>query len=117
MAAASLSVRNVWIEDRKMTRDECLLAISNAFDGSQVWAVVGFWNIHIETEPKRELVLSNWFVSQNIDKDGVVPEELTEIIKGIRDEDWFVGKNGTLLMCYGFPSGFSAAQRDTVESR
>lgn len=96
-----------------MTREECLMAISEAFNGVQVWAVVGFWNVHIETEPKKEIILSNWFVSQNIDKDGILPEELTEIIRGIREEDWFVGKDGSQLMCYAFPSGLSAS-RDIV---
>ncbi|MDD5581468.1 MAG: hypothetical protein PHY16_19655 [Methylobacter sp.] len=59
-----------------MTRDECLLAISNAFSGTCVWAVVGFWNVFVETTPKRELVLSNWFVSQNIEKKRRVPRRI-----------------------------------------
>ena len=89
-----------------MTRDECLCAISNAFDGVEVWAVVGSWNIHIETKPRRELILSEFFVKKNIDNDGLSKDEFTEIIKSMKG-DWFKDKDGGLLMAYGFPSNIS----------
>ncbi len=91
-----------------MTRDECLGAISAAFDDVQVWAVVGFWNVNIETSPKRELSLTQLFVDQNIDKDGLLPEEFTEAIKSINENDWLKAKDGSLFKIYGYPSDFTS---------
>lgn len=96
-----------------MTRDECLGAISTAFGGVYVWAFVGFWNVIIETSPKRELVLTNWFVHQNIDKDGLRPEEFVEILRSIKENDWFKAEDGSLLKVYGFPSNLGSLVRDS----
>lgn len=96
-----------------MTRDECLCAISNAFGGARVWAVVGFWNVIIETTPKRQIVLTEWFVKQNINKDGLLPEEFTEILKSTKDDEWHRDKDGNLLKLYGFPSNFMSSVRDS----
>ncbi len=95
-----------------MTREECLIAVSNAFSGASVWAVVGFWNVCIETTPKRELVLSNWFISQNIEKNGLSPEEFTEILQSIKDDEWSKDKNGNLLKSYGFPSNLMSLAKN-----
>lgn len=100
-----------------MTRDECLGAISTAYGGVQVWAVVGFWNVIIETSPKRELILSNWFVHQHIDKDGLLPEEFIENLRATKEKDWFKAEDGSLLKGYGFPSNFGSMARDSYAAK
>lgn len=80
-----------------MTRDECLKAISAAFDGVYVWMIPGFWNIHISTEPKREIMLSDTFTRNNIDQEGISPDKLTNMIKSLDVGDWIETDDGVLI--------------------
>jgi|GEM_PF-2085913 len=99
-----------------MTRDECLVAISTAFGGAHVFAAVGSWNVIIETLPKRELILTDWFVQQNIDKDGLLPEEFTKILRTIKENDWLEVRDGNLRKVFGFPTNLESMVRDSLHN-
>lgn len=94
-----------------MTRDECICAISDVFGGVYTWAVEGFWNIHIETVPKRQLILSDWFVRRNIKREGLTTEEFKEILKSIKDDEWAKEKDGSLMKSFGFPSNVASVAK------
>ena len=81
-----------------MTRDECLGAISAAYNDVFVEAVVGYWDVHITTRPARHIVLTNPFLQNNVVNGGMSPAELTAHIKGITDSSWAKYDNGTLLL-------------------
>ena len=80
-----------------MTRDECLAAISNVC-GAKVWAVVGYWNVQIETQPPRTIVLSQRFVEANINGNGMSQGDFEEHLKAIPDSRWATEANGNLLL-------------------
>jgi hypothetical protein len=81
-----------------MTRDECLGAISAAFGGVKVEAVVGYWNVRIYSVPARELILESSFVAQHVHGDGMTPGELSEYIKIIPDSRWAKHDDGVLML-------------------
>ena len=66
-----------------MTRDECLSAVSTAFGGAFASAKQGYWQIRIETTPRRTLVLSKDFVQQNIIENRMKAEEFQHRIQEI----------------------------------
>lgn len=85
-----------------MTRDECMKIVSAAFNGVQVWAVVGFWDIKIETTPKRTLILSAGWVEKNIQPVGepvmgITPNELQEKLETMTDNQWGREADGSLI--------------------
>lgn len=80
-----------------MTRDECMNAINRVY-GARAWAVVGYWNIQVETQPPRTIVLSQRFVATNIDGNGMSPEDLEAHFKAIPDSQWATESNGSLLL-------------------
>jgi hypothetical protein len=81
-----------------MTRDECFAAISRAFDGAKVTAVVGFWNVRVATDPAREIVLSQRFVQANVFDSQMNSNELTEHLKNIPGSRWYAGDYGDLVL-------------------
>lgn len=80
-----------------MTRDECLSAVSTAFDGAFAWAKQGYWQIRIETTPLRTLVLSRDFVQKNIFENRMKAEEFQHLIQEIPFVRWSIDENGSLL--------------------
>lgn len=77
-----------------MTRDEALKAISAAFGDVETWAAAGYWVVHVETQPKREITLMRRFVDMNILGGAMKPEALTKHIVSIGDGGWAVGADG-----------------------
>lgn len=71
-----------------MTREECLRAISEAFDGCTVEASQDYWNVQVYSNPSCEVVLTPAFVEANIDADGISPRELTTRIKNAPAGQW-----------------------------
>jgi hypothetical protein len=80
-----------------MTRDECLHAASAAFDGAQAWAKRGYWQIKIETQPLRTLVLSKDFVQKNIVEDDMNADEFQQMLQNIPSTQWSSDHEGSLL--------------------
>lgn len=81
-----------------MTRDECLGAVSSAFGGVRAWAGIGFWNIHLDSTPPREVVLMSRFVEANVSGSGMTPDALTSHLKGISAAEWATTAQGGLLL-------------------
>jgi hypothetical protein len=77
-----------------VTRDECLQAISEAFDGVKVEAIVGDWNVRVESVSVRQLLLTNTFVAKHVDGAGMTPEQLSATIKAIPHSGWVRNENG-----------------------
>ena len=80
-----------------MTRDECLGAASTAFGGAFAWAKRGYWQIKIETNPLRTLVLSKDFVQRNIFENEMPPEQFVHVLQTIPAEHWSTDEEGCLL--------------------
>jgi hypothetical protein len=78
-----------------MTRDECLLAISAVFSNVRTEAIVGYWNVRVDTVPPRELVLTNPFVERNIIGNSMSPDDLTNFVRMIPESRWTVHEDGT----------------------
>lgn len=74
-----------------------MIAINRVY-GAKAWAVLGYWNIQIETQPPRTIVLSQRFVAANIERNGMSPEDLEAHLKGIPDSRWAIESNGSLLL-------------------
>ena len=77
-------------------------AVSAAFGGVPVWAVVGFWDIKIETTPNRTLILSTGWVESNIQPTGntpigITPEDLQEKLEGMTDNHWGREADGNFI--------------------
>ena len=80
-----------------MTRDEVLLAVNRVF-GAEAWAVAGFWDIKIETTPKRTLMLSTEWVERHINSGTMTVEELEDRLRSISDDQW-LRDNSDNLVC------------------
>lgn len=81
-----------------MTRDECLAAVSAAFNGAETWAVVSNWCIQVETQPKRELVLTQRFVESSVADGGMTQEMLTQHIVNMPPSAWATNTDGSKLL-------------------
>lgn len=81
-----------------MTRDECLIAVSNAFNGARAEAVVGFWNVRVSTTPAREVIITSRFLAENVFGGGMTPAELTSHIKAIPDTKWATQPDGLMIL-------------------
>lgn len=81
-----------------MTRDECLIAVSNAFDGARVQAVVGFWNMRVSTTPAREVIITPRFLEENVLGGRMTSDELTDYIKAIPDTKWATQDDGLMIL-------------------
>jgi len=81
-----------------MTRDECLIAVSNAFDGTRAEAVIGFWNVRLSTTPGREVIFTPHFLNENVLGGRMTPEELTSYIKAIPDTRWATQPDGLMIL-------------------
>lgn len=81
-----------------MTKDECLSAVSAAFNGAETWAVVSSWCIHVETAPKRELVLTQRFVENSLADDGMTTTMLTQHITDLPENAWETNADGSKLL-------------------
>jgi hypothetical protein len=76
-------------------------AVSAAFDGAEVWAVDGFWDIKIATIPPKTLILSAGWVENNIQPVGsapigITPAELQANLKRMAATDWRREADGNL---------------------
>jgi hypothetical protein len=81
-----------------MTRDECLIAVSNAFNGVRAEAAVGFWNVRVSTMPAREVIFSSRFLDENVFGGRMTPAELTDYIKAIPDIRWSTQPDGLMML-------------------
>ena len=81
-----------------MTRDECLIAVSNAFDGALAEARVGFWNVRVSTKPAREVIITSRFLEENVLGGRMTPAELTGYIKAIPDTRWATQPDGLMML-------------------
>ena len=81
-----------------MNRDECFIAISNAFDGAHAGASFGFWNVSVSTTPPREVVITSRFLEENVLGGRMTPVELTAYIKAIPDTKWATQPNGLMIL-------------------
>jgi len=72
----------------RMTRDECLVAVGEAFDGAEVWAGIDSWTLTVESVPIRKIQLLPSFVKTHIDADGMSPAELTAMVSPQRAGAW-----------------------------
>lgn len=77
-----------------MTRNEILLAINKAF-GANAWAVVGYWNIQIETVPARQLILGDVWVKKLSDGE-MTADEFERALRGLQGSHWMMDTDGTL---------------------
>lgn len=80
-----------------MTRNECMAAINSIY-GAKAWAVVGYWNIYVDTHPPRTIVLSQRFVATNIDRNGISQDCFEKHVKAIPDSQWATESSGSLLL-------------------
>ncbi len=81
-----------------MTRDDVLNAVSSAL-GARATAVVGFWNVLVETTPPREVVFTADWVTRCVegaDESAVV--KLEERLRNASDEDWLMDPRSGLLI-------------------
>lgn len=79
-----------------MTRDDVLMAVNAAFD-ARCEASIGFWNVRVETTPKREIVFSADWVVLHVNDSSDQIENLVERLKNIRADQWHEDKtSGTL---------------------
>ena len=74
-----------------------MVAINNVY-GAQAWAVVGYWNIQIETQPPRTIVLSQRFVEANVDGKGMSQSDFENHLKAIPESQWATENNGSLFL-------------------
>lgn len=81
-----------------MTKDDCLGAISGAYGGVPTWVSPGYWNIHVESKPPREIVLTSRFVEANVTGSGMTPDQLTGHLKKIPDTQWGTTPQGGLFL-------------------
>lgn len=81
-----------------MTRDECLIAVSNAFEGARAEASVGFWNVRVSTTPAREVIITSRFLDENVLGGRMTPAELTDYIKAIPDTRWATQPDGLMML-------------------
>lgn len=81
-----------------MTKDECLMAVSDAFDGARAEAVVGFWNVRVSTTPAREVIFTSRFLNENVLGGRMTPAELTDYIKAIPDTRWATQPDGLMML-------------------
>lgn len=81
-----------------MTKSECLVAISNAFNGVRADAVDGFWNVYLSTTPAREVIITASFLEENVIGGRMTPEELTSYIKAIPDTRWATQSDGMMML-------------------
>jgi hypothetical protein len=82
--------------------------VSAAFGDVQVWATVNSWDIKIETTPKRTLVLSDEWVTKNIQPagqpaKGILPDELQEKLATMTENQWARESNGNLVAVLRHP--------------
>lgn len=77
-----------------MTRDEINVAVNKAF-GAGVWAVVGFWTINIDTDPKRQLVLGDALVKKLL-TGAITHTEFEAMLSNARDAVWTQNKDRSL---------------------
>lgn len=78
-----------------MTRDETLAVASLVF-GVKVWAVVGYWDIKVETVPARTLIFTNDWVERNIESGYLQTDNFEQMLRGIQDSKWLKDSNGEL---------------------
>lgn len=78
-----------------MTSDEILQVVTKVFGGARVSAVVGYWNLSIETVPTRELILGERWV-QKLTNGQMTANEFENVLLGLQDGQWLQGANGTL---------------------
>jgi len=80
-----------------MTRDDVLLAVSNAL-GARAEAVVGFWNVHVHTCPPREVVFTADWVLRHVGDEPGSREDLEQMLRNARDDEWLSDpKSGYLI--------------------
>ncbi|HDR9179359.1 hypothetical protein VI03_25730 [Burkholderia vietnamiensis] len=76
-----------------MTRDEILRTVNRAF-GADAWAIVGYWNITIETVPRRQLILTDTWVHK-LTSGEMDPSEFEHMLLGLQDGHWMKAVDGT----------------------
>lgn len=83
-----------------MTREDVMLAVNKVF-GVNAWAVVGFWNVHIDTTPKREIIFTADWVRTHIDSETstLTPDELEEQLQMLSGDDWHDNKETGTQFC------------------
>lgn len=76
-----------------MTKEGVLHVINKVF-GAEAWASVGFWNVLIETQPRREIVFTADWVHMHIDSDTstLSPNDLEVRLRMLSDDDWHLDK-------------------------
>lgn len=80
-----------------MTRDEVLLAVSNAF-GARTTAVVSYWNVRVESNPPREVVFTADWVQRHVDDKPGAVTELEQKLRNVADEEWLTDtRSGSLI--------------------
>ena len=84
-----------------MTRDECFSAISTAYGGSHAWAKVGHWDIKVDSNPPRTIVLAGKFVNDAILGGGMTEDSFTEYLLAIPDSQWVKDGSQLLLLIKG----------------
>lgn len=62
-----------------MTKDELQVLLSDVY-GANVWSSSGYWNIHIETMPPREIIFTEYFVNKYIGQPGERLDQLREML-------------------------------------
>ncbi|MYM92534.1 hypothetical protein [Duganella vulcania] len=85
-----------------MTRDECLKAVSGAFNGAYAWATIGSWAITIEAVPERTLVMSAAWVAENIQPvgeraRGMSADQLQAQVQSMGANQWTCDAKGNLF--------------------
>ena len=80
-----------------MDRDECLTAIDEVFD-AYVEAHIDTWDIHVKSDPPRNIVLSKAFVAANITADGLSREDFVDLLRKTPTGAWHKRGNGTLFL-------------------
>jgi len=78
-----------------MTRDECMVAMNEAF-GAPVVAGSQSWDFMVETKPVKFVTLMKTFVDAHIDSDGMTKEEFLTILSAPDRRHWATLPNGVI---------------------
>lgn len=80
-----------------MTRDDVLVAVNKAF-GVRAEAVIGFWNVRIDTTPPREVVFTADWVERHVNDSPESTVALEQMLRNLSDEYWLIDqKTGNLI--------------------
>ncbi len=84
-----------------MTRDQCLQAISDAFDGARTWSQPESYQFFVDAAPPRELIFSVNFFAM-IEERKMTAADLTSLVRRIPADNWMDYEGSLSIVIDGF---------------